>query len=354
MNSLYLKYRPKILSDLVGQNHVVSTLKQSKISNRFSHAYLFVGKHGCGKTSAARILASMVACENDEQAQKVLAGMSLDVKELDGATNGSVENIRTLIDGARWFPQELSKKVYIIDEAHQLSKEAITALLKIIEEPPDYLTFILCTTEGKKILPTIASRCQRFNFHHIASKDIVGRLTHIADNEGIKISDDALYMLAKSSRGSMRDAIGLLEHMGIIAGDRKIFPKHIQKFFGIPSATGCIRIANSIVDCDISKLLDQINDLVVTSGDAKEILVDVSEVFRNTMILKAQKGDTKLLDLPDNEIEELKELSNKIKLVKLSKMAGFFSDVGQKMDFNINNRWILESTLIDCAAFLRS
>ena len=354
MTSLYRKYRPQTLDDLVGQQHVVSTLKQAQSSNKFSHAYLFVGIRGSGKTSSARILASMMACDNDDQRQRVLSGSTLDVVEFDGASNGNVENIRALIDSARWHPQELNKKVYILDEAHLLSKEAISALLKIIEEPPEYLAFILCTTEGRKVLPTISSRCQRFNFKHISSKDIVKRLKHIAEQENILIDDPSLFMLAKAGRGSMRDSIGFLEQIGVVADGRGICQKHVEKFFGMPTYSGCIDIVKSVVDGNISLLLDQINDLVVTSGNAKEILVDVSEIFRSIMILKAKNGDSQLIDLPDNEIEELKTISTKIKLDKLSAMANFFSDVEQKMDFNINNRWILESTLINCVTLLRS
>jgi DNA polymerase-3 subunit gamma/tau len=185
--TLYLKYRPEQLEDVVGQKYTTGTLKQASILNRFAHAYLLCGNKGCGKTTTARILANLLTCSDPKDGkvcgkcracQTIQSGMSMDVIELDGAANGNVENVQNLIEGANWSPSELSRKVYIIDECHQLTGRAISALLKIVEEPPEYLVFIFCTTEPKKIPSTILSRAQRFNFKKITSKDIVTRLGH--------------------------------------------------------------------------------------------------------------------------------------------------------------------------------
>jgi len=359
--SLYLKYRPIQLDDIVGQKSVVSTLKQASIKNEFSHAYLFSGNHGCGKTSSARILASLMTCEKASNGRvcgicrackTIHDGACLDVHELDGATNRGIDNVKSLIDSAQWSPQELKKRVYIIDECHCLTKEATSALLKILEEPPDHLAFILCTTETNKILPTILSRCQRFNFGKIISKEIAGRLNLIAQKENIKIEPDATILIAKMARGSMRDAIGYLDQIGTVANGKNITSQHIQKYFGLTDRMGIFNIVKSIIDGDISLLLDQINDMMMANVDAKQILHEISELFRGAMVLKAQ-NDARLIDLPDNEIQELKKISDLMNISKLLKLSHLFSDVEKKISFNINERWIMEATLINCVDTLR-
>jgi len=360
--SLYLKYRPSQLEDLVGQKNIVATLKQASNNNEFSHAYLFSGNHGCGKTSSARILASLLNCSNVQggktcgecrACQTIPYGASLDVKELDGATTRGIDDIKVLIDGAQWSPQELKRKVYIIDEIHQLTKEASSALLKILEEPPPYLTFISCTTEIKKILPTILSRCQRFNFGKISSSDISSRLKYIAKNEEINIEDGAIHRIAQMARGSMRDAISYLEQIGTVAGDKTINQVHVQKYFGVSGRDGILNIVKSVVSGNIPIVLDQINDMIMASADTKQIMFEISDIFRDIMVLKAHKEQGNLVDLPDTEIEELNKIGDSMKLSQLLKLAHLFSDIERKMGFNINDRWIMEATLINCIAVLR-
>ena len=362
--SLYLKYRPTQLEDIVGQRQVVSTLKQASLNKEFSHAYLFSGNHGCGKTSTARILSTLMTCENIKdgktcgvcRACKTIGdGASLDVKELDGATSRGIDNIKSLIDAALWSPQELSRKIYILDECHQLTKEATSALLKILEEPPDYLTFILCTTEVNKILPTILSRCQRFNFTKISSKEIAERLSYIAKQENIVIDEDAVNIIAKISRGSMRDAISCLEQIGTVASNKipKINAQHIQKYFGITDRLGIINIVKAIIDNNISLILDQVNDFIMASADSKQVMFEVSEIFRDIMVLKVQNASSKIIDLPDSEIQELKKLGEPLKLSQLLKLAHLFSDIDKKISYNLNERWVMEATLINCVALLR-
>lgn len=360
--SLYLKYRPIQLDDVVGQRHIVATLKQASIRKEFSHAYLFSGNHGCGKTSSARILASLMECDNVKDGKvcgicrsckTIQSGACSDVKELDGASNRGIDNVKSLIDAAQWSPQEFSKKVYLIDECHQLSKEAASALLKTLEEPPAYLNFILCTTEINKILPTILSRCQRFNFSKIMSVDISQRLMFIAKNENINIDEDAVNVMSKMSRGSMRDAIGYLEQIGTVAGGKKITIASIQRYFGVTDRLAIFNIIKSIVEGNIPLILDQVNDIIMASADCKQILLEISEMFRNIMVIKAQNGSSKNIDLPDSEIEDLKKLGESINLSQILKLAHLFSDIEKKISFNINERWITEATLIDCVSILR-
>jgi len=360
--SLYLKYRPFQLDDVVGHKHIVATLRRASEQNLFAHAYLFSGNRGCGKTTSARIAANLMTCENIQNGKlcgkcractTIHNGSSLDVRELDGAKNGKVEHIQELIDGAQWPPQELKRKVYIIDEAHQLTDKAISALLKIVEEPPPYLTFIFCTTEIKKILPTILSRCQRFNFNKISSKDIVERLSYIASNEHISIEPGALLLLSKLSRGSMRDAISYLEQIGTVAAGKNITEKASHQYFGSVDQSGILNIIKSIFNGNVSLLLDQINDLVITSADPKEIMFYISEMLRNIMLIKVQGDKSALLDLSDNEISELSKIGEMVKLSQLLKMSSFFADIEKKIEFNINDRWVMETTLINCIASLR-
>jgi DNA polymerase-3 subunit gamma/tau len=238
---LYLKYRPKDLDEVVGQKHIVATLKKASKNDKFVHSYLLAGNRGCGKTTCARIVANLMNCENPVDGKlcgKCLAcltipkKMSMDVIEPDGATNRGIDKIRALKDSANFFPSQLKYKIYIIDECHMLTTEAWNALLAIVEEPPPYLKFIFCTTEPRKVIDTIASRCQRFNFGKIPTQDMVKRLKYIAENENIEIEDDALFLLSKISRGILRDAIVKLEQIATVADGKKVVEKHIQSFLG--------------------------------------------------------------------------------------------------------------------------
>lgn len=360
--SLYLKYRPTNLDDMVGQRHIVATLKQASINKEFSHAYLFSGVHGTGKTSSARILAALMECEDVKDGKacgicrackSIQAGACSDVKEIDGASNRGIDNVKALIDAASWSPQEFKKKIYLIDEVHQLSKEAISALLKTLEEPPSYLAFILCTTEINKILPTILSRCQRFNFTKILSKDISQRLTYIAKNENINIEEDAINIMAKMARGSMRDAISYLDQIGTVAANKKVTAPSIQRYFGVADRVAISNIIKAIIDGNVVLILDHINDIMMASADCKQILLEISEMFRNIMVIKAQNGNSKNIDLPDYEIQELKKIGESLNLSQLLKLAHLFADIEKKIGFNINERWITEATLINCVSVLR-
>jgi len=361
--SLYLKWRPTQLDEVVGQKSIVETLKQASINNDFAHAYILTGNHGCGKTSSARILASLMQCENVvsgracgtcKACKTIHAGVCLDVREMDGAANRGIDNAKALIEAAQWSPQEFKKKIYILDEVHQLSKEAISALLKIMEEPPSYLVFILCTTEPNKILPTILSRCQRFNFSKISSKEIAQRLIFISKNENINIEEAAIDVISKMSRGSMRDAIGYLEQIGTFSNGKNITSSTIQHYFGITDRLAILNIVKSILEGNISLLLDQVNDIMMASIDCRQILFEISEVFRNIMVIKFKDINSKSIDLPDNEIKDLKKMGDSLSVPQILKLAHLFADVDKKISFNINERWITEAALINCVESLKN
>jgi DNA polymerase-3 subunit gamma/tau len=356
------KYRPATLEDVIGQKQVVGTIKQAAINNVFAQSYLFTGTRGSGKTSIARILANLMTCEKLDNGKlcgqchackTVPSNSSMDVKELDGASNNGVEEARRLKDAALYPPTELNRKVYIIDESHMLTASANNALLKIVEEPPSYLHFIFCTTEPKKILSTIISRCQRFDFHKIPSKEIANRLKMISEKENISIDDDALFSMAKMARGSVRDAIGYLEQVGTVGINKKITDENVNKYFGSCDRKGIFNIVKAIKSFNVALLMDQVNDLILASADIKSILYEISEIFRSIMIIKAQEGLTKLIDLPDFEIEELKKIGNDLTLSQLLKLSHVFTEIERKLDYNINERWVIEATLINCVMSLR-
>ncbi len=362
-NTLYLKYRPFQLDELVGQDHIVSTLKQASIKNKFVHAYLLSGLRGSGKTSCARIIANLLNCENVKDGVlcgkcpaclKIPACVSMDIMELDGAKNGNVENVQELIESTRWSPNELKKKVYLVDEAQALSPKAISAMLKIVEEPPEYVTFIFCTTDIDKIPDTILSRSQRFLFKKISLKDVVKKLRFIAVNENIKISDEALYELAKLGRGSMRDSIMFLEQVCTFSEKNEIDGSLVYKYFGLYDRKGIFEIMRSIIECNVSLLMDQVNDLIISNVDIRSILYEISELFRVLMVIKAQKGSTKLIDLPDHEIQLLINLGASIKFTQLDKLTKSFATIEKELAYSINKRLVLESTLLKCAALLRA
>lgn len=361
-NTLYLKYRPFQLEDLVGQRSVVNTLKAASLSGKFAHSYIFGGTKGAGKTTSARILANLITCENVKdghlcgKCQACLTihnGFASDVVEMDAASNRGVEDVQQLIDSARYSPHELKRKIFILDECHQLSSTAISALLKIVEEPPEYLTFVFCTTEVNKIPDTILSRSQRFNFTKIPAKDAVARLSFIAKQEKIDISTEALFEVAKLGRGSMRDAIGFLEQISTVANGKSITDKHVQKYFGTSGRKAIYDIVKAMIEQNYSLLMDQANDMIMSSADIKSILYDISEVFRGIMVIKAQNGETNLLDLPDTEIQTMKDIGSALKLAQIDSLCRAFSGVNRELDYNINDRWVLESTLIRCSSLLK-
>lgn len=241
----------------------------------------------------------------------------------------------------------------LVHNCHMLTGKAVSALLKITEEPPDYLSFIFCTTEPKKILPTILSRSQRLNFKKIPSKDIANRLAYISKQENVKITEEALFEIAKLSRGCLRDAIVPLEQISTVAGNNEITGPIIQKYFGLPDRIGIFRIVKAMVEGDISLVMDQVNDMIVASADTESIAYEISEIFRSIMLLKSQNGNTSLIDLPEHEIDQIKKIGESVKMGQLDKLSHLFSTIRKELDYSINERWILESTLIHGTAILR-
>ncbi len=351
--ALYRKYRPTVFSDVYGQEHITSILRHSASNNAVSHAYLFAGSRGTGKTTCAKILAKVVNCLNPQdgnpcnQCENCISidnGTTTDVIEMDAATNTGVDYIRDLRDNVMYTPAMLRKKVYIIDEAHMLSDSAFNALLKTIEEPPEHVLYIFATTEPHKIPATIISRCQRFEFRRISVKDLVTRLLYIASQEGIDLTEEGAILIAKAAQGGMRDAISLME---LCAGSHtKITAELVNGVLGTSPYEKMCDVARNIAKKNYSALFDTINDIVVSSKDILVFFADLTAFYRDMMVQKSS-GSAKYLDLLPQEEKLLEEVANLFTMATLIYHASLLDQAYYNMTKNPSSkRLIAEVTLM--------
>ncbi len=306
--ALYRKWRPRNFDEVSGQDHITSILKYECATEKFSHAYLFCGSRGTGKTSCAKILAKAVNCEQPTEAgpcgvcaacRSIDSGAATDVLEMDAASNNGVDDIRDIRDEVIYAPSELKYRVYIIDEVHMLSTSAFNALLKTLEEPPEHVVFILATTELQKLPATIISRCQRFDFRRIATADLTARLHLIARAEGIELDDEAARLIARQAQGGMRDAVSLLE---LCAGARlPVTPALVTSTIGTTGREGTARVVQAIADRDFDALFDMVDDLVASSRDISVFWQELIGYYRDMLVAKTTKNPDKYLDLTDSE-----------------------------------------------------
>ena len=308
--ALYRKWRPKSFDDVCGQEHITSILKYEAEKKNFSHAYLFCGSRGTGKTTCAKILAKVVNCENPQNGnpcgvcatcRAIDEGSATDVLEMDAASNNSVENIRDIRDEVVYPPSLLKYRVYIVDEVHMLSDSAFNALLKTLEEPPSYVIFILATTELHELPATIVSRCQRFEFRRISVDVLTARLEKIAAAENIQIERGALQVISKLAQGGMRDAISLLE---LCSGGRKdvlIDENRVNEIVGVSSRDTLCRVVKAIAGKDFDTIFTTIDDVVRSSKDIAVFWQDLMSFYRDMLVMKTAENATKYLDLTDNE-----------------------------------------------------
>ncbi len=305
--ALYRKWRPRTFDDVVGQDHITATLKKQVATDRLSHAYLFIGTRGTGKTTCAKILARAVNCENPQNGNPcnecascrgILDGSILDVVELDAASNNGVSDVRALQDEAIFSPASVRKRVYIIDEVHMLSTAAFNALLKILEEPPAHLMFILCTTELHKVLPTIVSRCQRHSFKRIEPDAIAGRLSYVAEQEGMQLTEDAAALLARLADGGMRDALSLLDQCA--AGD-SIDLGAVHNALGLAGSRRIQDLLEAVIARDPQGALAQFDTLWKDGKDPAGILEELGDLMRDILLLHVapRGGDALLSGLHD-------------------------------------------------------
>jgi DNA polymerase-3 subunit gamma/tau len=309
------KYRPQRFSDVVGQEHVTQTLANAIQQNRIAHAYLFCGPRGTGKTTIARIFAKCLNCtggpkvdfdDNDPRCREIAEGRSLDVLEIDGASNRGIEEIRELRETVKYAPASSKFKIYIIDEVHMLTKEAFNALLKTLEEPPAHVKFMFATTEPEKVLPTILSRCQRFDLRRIPSALIVTHLKQIAKQEKVQIDDGALDAVARGADGGMRDAESTLDQL-ISFCSGEIVEADVLSMFGLTSRSQILSLARAVLAGEIETALRELNDLSRNGKDLGRLLSDLLNHFRNLLIYQVSGGDLKLLEASEAEAVALAE-----------------------------------------------
>ncbi len=352
------KWRPGLFDEIVGQSHVVRTLKNAVSSSRVAHAYLFSGPRGVGKTTAARILAKCLNCESGPTSapcnscaacKGIASGSSVDVFEIDGASNTSVENIRELRENVRYVPSQGRYKVYIIDEVHMLSNSAFNALLKTLEEPPAHAVFIFATTEVHKIPLTILSRCQRFDFKRIPFREIQQHLRKIVTEEGIKFEDKALFTLAREADGSLRDAQSLLEQVLAYSGGG-LSDSDCAEALGLMDRSVLYSIAEAIVSKDAAECLNIVEKIYDFGYDLKRGCGNILELIRDLTVIKVT-GDASLLDLPDSELERAGALAGKIGIQRLQMVFSIISRGYEEVSRSGFPRYALEMALVKAARF---
>ncbi len=331
--SLYRKWRSQTFDDLVGQEPIIRTLKNALKSDKIKHAYLFTGPRGTGKTTTARLLAKTVNCSNPKdgepcneclQCREITAGNSFNVIEIDAASNRGIDNIRDLREKVMMPPSTGKYKVYVLDEAHMLTTEAFNALLKTLEEPPPYAIFVLATTDVHKMLPTVLSRCQRFDFKRISARQIVEHLLYISGQENIKLERSAAELIARTAAGGMRDALSLLDQAIAYAGE-EISLAQVQAMLGVADPRAISRFITCIAEFNSSAVLHLIHELSEAGADLRQINTQVVEYWRALMLAKAGADVATILDLTEDEAHEVKQLTQLFALEELTECARIFA-----------------------------
>ncbi|MEW5820224.1 MAG: DNA polymerase III subunit gamma/tau [Cyanobacteriota bacterium] len=328
---LYRKYRPQTFKDLVGQGSIAQTLSNAILNNKIAHAYLFTGPRGTGKTSSARILAKSLNCEKGptpepcgvcSSCHNVTDGTAIDVIEIDAASNSSVHDARELIEKVHYASVAGRYKIYIIDEVHMLSSAAFNALLKTLEEPPSKVIFVLATTELHKVLETIISRCQRFDFRRVSQKAIVERLKYISEVENIKISEDALNLIARRSSGGLRDAVGLLDQISVLSDlNQCISIKDVLSLIGALPEDMLVDLSEAIADNNGAEILKITNDIMSLGSEPIQIIKELTIHFRNLLIASTVKDDIRdIIDASEEFYDELRKIAAKFKQIEIAQI----------------------------------
>ncbi len=354
--ALYRKFRPSEFNQVKGQDHVVTTLKNQIKNDRLGHAYLFCGTRGTGKTSVAKLFAKAVNCSNPVSGEpcnecksciNISKGSSLNVIEIDAASNNGVDNIRQINDEVQYSPTQGKYKVYIIDEVHMLSTGAFNALLKTLEEPPSYVIFILATTEVHKIPITILSRCQRYDFRRINIKTIKDRLEEMLEAENSKAEEEALEYIAKVADGSMRDAISILDKCMAFYMDEELTFDKVLNVLGAVDTEVFSLFLNDIVSQDVSKGIKRLDDIVMEGRELTQFISDFIWYLRNLLLIKTSDDDSiTLLEMSSEKFERLKEDAKKIEVEILIRYIKIFSELLGQIKFSSSKRVLIEIALI--------
>jgi DNA polymerase III subunit gamma/tau len=348
------KWRPQLLEEVIGQEHITQTLRNALIHNRLAHAYLFTGARGVGKTSVARILAKALNCPNVHEGDpcnkcpsctEITNGSSMDVQEIDGASNRGIEEIRNIRENIKYMSSHGAYRIYIIDEVHMLTLPAFNALLKTLEEPPEHAKFIFATTEPHKIPVTILSRCQRFDFKRIPLLMIEQQIKKITTKEGIDISDTGISVIAREAEGSMRDAESLLDQVISFTGST-VEDRQIIEVLGVMDRDLIYRISQAIINGDGKSCLDIIDEIYNYGYEIKQFYREIMSQFRNLIVSLISKENTQLLDLPDNELEQTKKQAQQAGLERLLQSLNFLITREVDLRYTNNPRIALEAIFL--------
>lgn len=353
--ALYRKFRPTEFEDVKGQDHIITTLQNQIKANRIGHAYLFCGTRGTGKTTVAKIFAKAVNCENPvdgspcgecAMCKSIAAGTSMNVIEIDAASNNGVDNIREIREEVAYRPTEGRYKVYIIDEVHMLSIGAFNALLKTLEEPPDYVIFILATTEVHKIPITILSRCQHYDFRRISIETISGRLMELMETEQVEVEEKAVRYIAKAADGSMRDALSLLDQCIAFYLGQKLTYDNVLEVLGAVDTEVFSRLVRNLISRDVPKVLDTVERLVMLGRELTQLSTDFTWYLRNLLLVKTSDNIEGVLDVSTENMLQLKEESELIETDMLLRYIRIFSELSGQLRYATQKRVLLEVSLI--------
>ena len=353
--ALYRKFRPVEFEDVKGQEHIITTLKNQIEANRIGHAYLFCGTRGTGKTTVAKIFAKAVNCEHPvngspcgecAMCRSIAAGTSMNVIEIDAASNNGVDNIREIREEVAYRPTEGKYKVYIIDEVHMLSIGAFNALLKTLEEPPEYVIFILATTEVHKIPITILSRCQHYDFKRISIETITDRMRDLMQEEQVEVEEKALRYGAKAADGSMRDALSLLDQCIAFYLGQKLTYDNVLEVLGAVDTDVFSRLLRSVIRRDVPKVLDIVDDLVMQGRELTQLATDFTWYLRNLLLVKTSDNIEDVLDVSTENMQQLQEEAGMVESDMLLRYIRIFSELSGQLKYAAQKRVLLEVALI--------
>lgn len=353
--ALYRKFRPVEFEDVKGQEHIITTLKNQIEANRIGHAYLFCGTRGTGKTTVAKIFAKAVNCEHPvngspcgecAMCRSIAAGTSMNVIEIDAASNNGVDNIREIREEVAYRPTEGKYKVYIIDEVHMLSIGAFNALLKTLEEPPEYVIFILATTEVHKIPITILSRCQHYDFKRISIETITDRMRDLMQEEQVEVEEKALRYVAKAADGSMRDALSLLDQCIAFYLGQKLTYDNVLEVLGAVDTDVFSRLLRSVIRRDVPKVLDIVDDLVMQGRELTQLATDFTWYLRNLLLVKTSDNIEDVLDVSTENMQQLQEEAGMVESDMLLRYIRIFSELSGQLKYAAQKRVLLEVALI--------
>lgn len=353
--ALYRKFRPGTFEDVKGQDHIVTTLKNQIKANRIGHAYLFTGTRGTGKTSVAKIFAKMVNCENPTEdgpcgecriCRAISAGASMNVIEIDAASNNGVDNIREIVEEVSYSPAEGKYKVYIIDEVHMLSIGAFNALLKTLEEPPSYVIFILATTEVHKLPITILSRCQRYDFKRISIETITDRMQELIETEGMQVENKALRYIAKTADGSMRDALSLLDQCIAFHLGKELTYDKVLDVLGAVDTEVFSRLLRNVLDRNVLGCIELLEDIIMQGRELTQFVTDFTWYLRNLLLVKTSDHLEDVIDMSSDNLKRLKEEASAVEPDRIIRYIRIFSELSGQIRYASQKRILVEIALI--------